>query len=241
MNRVTSATLFGLAPWENSNEGRGGKWKTPPSQSITQNLTNLCSMSQFVIEAHISRLWCFYSRFNRAGVSVSYPFTFLLLSAFRKTKKRKKETVTSTEEMKTAKFTRFRRRAYVCVCVSEVVSFRGKVSSGRKELSILQPLSDWIAENERMEEEHSTSSAAMRYQASNKKRRNGFRWWWIAIHSSLILIVVPASIRLLFINYARRRRGIKLFVIFSLLLRVVLAARSSSRGMLKDLSLQGQQ
>lgn len=73
-------------------------------------------MSQFVIEAHISRLWCFYSRFNRAGVSVSYPFTFLLLSAFRKTKKRKKETVTSTEEMKTAKFTRFRRRAYVCVC-----------------------------------------------------------------------------------------------------------------------------
>lgn len=48
-------------------------------------------MSQFVIEAHISRLWCFCSRFNRAGVSVSYPFTFLLLSAFRKTKKERKK------------------------------------------------------------------------------------------------------------------------------------------------------
>lgn len=79
-------------------------------------------MSQFVIEAHISRLWCFCSRFNRAGVSFSYPFTFVLSSAFRETKNEKKETVTSTEEMKTAKFTRFRRRA----CVSEVVSFVGK-------------------------------------------------------------------------------------------------------------------
>lgn len=175
-------------------------------------------MSQFVSEAHISWLWCFCSRFNRA--EVSFPIPPRLPSSWWR----------CGDGGKQEKLFRWPRKwkqqnslSSTSVCVSVFV---GKCQvEGRS----YQSYNRFLIESPKKKHIAKSRLPFLTMSAIKKKTYARFRWWWIAIHSSLILIVVPASSRLLFINYARSRRRRELSCLLSsLLLRVVLVAPTRS-------------
>lgn len=211
-----------FSPWENAIEWDGSTWKARHHDQSLKNLTNLCSMSQFVSEAHISWLWCFCSRFNRAEVSFFIPLDFLLLNVVAETKQTRK-TVPLTEEMKTAKITIVN---CVCVCVSRF----SWESVKWKERVINLTTAFWLNRRKKHSEDSTSFPYDERYQ---KKKKHNKRSLPMMMNCNTFefdfdcrsCLQSPFVYQL---RALRRRRELSC-LLSSLLLRVVLVARLARR------------